>query len=73
MTISLFMQDAVLEPYGGEVFGMCVSETTKLNAFFGIGTLIGIATTGFLIIPRIGKKIPSKSAVLESQFVYYFL
>ncbi len=56
MTISLFMQDAVLEPYGGEVFGMCVSETTKLNAFFGIGTLIGIATTGFLIIPRIGKK-----------------
>lgn len=56
MTISLFMQDAVLEPYGGEVFGMCVSETTKLNAFFGIGTLIGIASTGFLIIPRFGKK-----------------
>ncbi len=56
MTISLFMQDAVLEPYGGEVFGMCVSETTKLNAFFGVGTLIGIASTGFLIVPRIGKK-----------------
>ncbi len=56
MTISLFMQDAVLEPYGGEVFGMCVSETTQLNAFFGMGTLIGIASTGFLMVPRIGKK-----------------
>lgn len=56
MSISLFMQDAVLEPYGGEVFGMCISETAKLNAFFGTGTLVGIASTGFLIVPRIGKK-----------------
>lgn len=56
MSISLFMQDAVLEPYGGEVFGMCISETTQLNAFFGMGTLAGIATTGFLITPRLGKK-----------------
>ncbi|MGC9525335.1 MAG: BCD family MFS transporter [Limnospira sp.] len=56
MSISLFMQDAVLEPYGGEVFGMCVSETAKLNAFFGTGTLVGIGSTGFLVIPRLGKK-----------------
>ncbi|MFZ1029119.1 MAG: BCD family MFS transporter [Limnoraphis robusta] len=56
MSISLFMQDAVLEPYGGEVFEMCISETTQLNAFFGMGTLAGIASTGFLITPRLGKK-----------------
>jgi len=56
MTISLFMQEAVLEPYGGQVFGMQISETTKLNSFWGIGTLLGIASTGFLIVPRIGKK-----------------
>ena len=56
MSISLFMQDAILEPYGGEVFGMKISETTRLNAFFGLGTLLGIAATGFLIVPRIGKK-----------------
>ncbi|MEB3278527.1 MAG: BCD family MFS transporter [Lyngbya sp.] len=56
MSISLFMQDAVLEPYGGEVFGMCISETTQLNAFFGMGTLVGIGSTGFLITPRLGKK-----------------
>ena len=56
MTISLFMQEAVMEPYGGEVFGMCVSETTRLNAFWGTGTLIGISSTGFLIVPRLGKQ-----------------
>ncbi len=56
MTISLFMQEAVMEPYGGEVFAMCVSQTTRLNAFWGTGTLIGISSTGFLIVPRIGKQ-----------------
>ena len=56
MSISLFMQDPVLEPYGGEVFGMQISETAKLNAFFGMGTLLGIACTGFAIVPRIGKR-----------------
>ena len=56
MSISLFMQDAILEPYGGEVFGMKISETTQLNAFFGMGTLLGIATTGFAIVPRCGKQ-----------------
>lgn len=61
MTISLFMQEAVMEPYGGEVFGMCVSDTTRLNAFWGTGTLIGISSTGFLIVPRLGKQ---KTAIL---------
>jgi BCD family chlorophyll transporter-like MFS transporter len=60
LTISLFMQDAVMEPYGGEVFGMCISETTKLNAFFGSGTLLGIAGTGFLILPHFGKQRTTK-------------
>lgn len=60
MSISLFMQDAVMEPYGGEVFGMALSETTQLNAFFGMGTLIGIGSTGFLIVPRLGKQNTTK-------------
>lgn len=56
LSLSLFMQDAILEPYGGEVFGMKISETTQLNAAFGMGTLLGIVFTGFLIVPRLGKK-----------------
>ncbi|ACK65739.1 PUCC protein [Rippkaea orientalis PCC 8801] len=60
LTLSLFMQDTVMEPYGGEVFGMCISETTQLNAFFGMGTLFGIASTGFLVVPRLGQQKTTK-------------
>lgn len=56
LSLSLFMQDAILEPYGGEVFGMTIAETTQLNAAFGLGTLLGIIVTGLLVVPRIGKK-----------------
>ena len=56
LVISLFLQDAVLEPYGGEIFLMPISETTKLNAVSGMGTLIGLGTTGFLVVPKLGKK-----------------
>ncbi|AFY99623.1 BCD family MFS transporter [Calothrix sp. PCC 6303] len=60
MTISLFMQDPVMESYGDKVFKMTIAETTKLNAFFGTGTLIGLATAGLLIVPRLGKKTTVK-------------
>lgn len=64
LTLSIFMQDAVLEPFGGEVFGLCISETTKLNVPFGMGTLFGIGGSGFLIVPRIGKKNATKFGCL---------
>ena len=60
LTIGLFMQEAVLEPYGGEVFGMSIGETTQLNAFWGIGILLGYSVTGFLIVPTLGKKSTTK-------------
>ena len=59
-TVSLFMQEAVLEPYGGEVFGMSIAQTTQLNANWGIGILLGYSLTGFLIVPRLGKKLTTK-------------
>ena len=55
-TFSLFLQEAVLEPYGGAVFGMDVCATTRLNAIWGVGTLAGIATTGVLLVPRLGSQ-----------------
>ncbi|MGK7935467.1 MAG: MFS transporter, partial [Xenococcaceae cyanobacterium] len=63
-TISLFMQEAVLEPYGGEVFGMSIGDSTQLNAFWGIGILLGYSATGFLIVPRLGKKFTTKVGCL---------
>ncbi|WNZ22143.1 BCD family MFS transporter [Leptolyngbya sp. NK1-12] len=68
MTISLFMQDAVMESYGGQVFGMCIGETTRLNAFFGTGTLVGIGLSGFAVVPRIGKKQTARLGCLMVAF-----
>ncbi|MFQ3585283.1 MAG: BCD family MFS transporter [Cyanobacteriota bacterium] len=56
MTMGLFIQQPVLEPYGGDVFGMTVAETTQLNAFWSLGILAGIVLTGFLIVPKLGKQ-----------------
>ncbi|MEM7713360.1 MAG: BCD family MFS transporter, partial [Cyanobacteria bacterium P01_A01_bin.68] len=66
LSISLFMQDSVLEPFGGEVFGMCIAETTRLNVPYGIGTLIGIASTGFFVVPRLGKKNTTKFGCISA-------
>jgi BCD family chlorophyll transporter-like MFS transporter len=40
-----FMQDSVLEPFGGDVFGLSVGETTRFNAYWGVGVLIGMLAT----------------------------
>ena len=56
MTISLFMQDPILEPFAGQVFKMPLAESTKLNVFYGTGILISYGITGFFIVPRLGKR-----------------
>ena len=68
LTIGLFMQEAVLEPYGGEVFGMSIGETTKLNSYWGMGILFGYAITGFKIIPSLGKKLTTKIGCIMVTF-----
>ncbi|MEO1385805.1 MAG: BCD family MFS transporter [Cyanobacteria bacterium J06634_6] len=64
LSLSLFTQNPVLEPYGSEIFGMTINETTMINAFFGSGTLVGIASTGFVLMPLLGKKRTVKTGCL---------
>ncbi len=54
-TLGLFLQDPVLESYGAQVFAMPIAATAQLNAFWGIGTLVGLLGGGLLIVPRLGK------------------
>ena len=69
-TFSLFLQEAVLEPYGGAIFAMDVCTSTRLNAVWGVGTLLGIASTGFLITPRLGaQRTALAGGVLSALFV----
>jgi MFS transporter, BCD family, chlorophyll transporter len=56
MTLGLFIQDPILETYGGEVFALPVGKTAALNAFWGGGTLLGLSVAGFWFIPKLGKQ-----------------
>jgi MFS transporter, BCD family, chlorophyll transporter len=56
MTISLFLQQPVLEPYAREVFGMTIGESAGLNKYWGYGILAGMSLSGFWIVPRLGKQ-----------------
>ena len=42
-TAAFGVQDTLLEPYGGQVFGMSVSGTTFLTALLAVGMLVGFA------------------------------
>ncbi|MFM7312314.1 MAG: BCD family MFS transporter [Cyanobium sp.] len=54
-TLGIFLQDPVLESYGAQVFAMPIAATTQLNAFWGMGTLLGLLLAGLWIVPRIGR------------------
>lgn len=41
-SIALFAQDAILEPFGGDLFGLSVGETTRFNAYYGVGVLLAM-------------------------------
>jgi len=73
MTISLFMQEAVLEPYGGEVFKMSIPQTSLLNTYWGIGMLMSLSATGFFLIPRFGKRKTTEFGCLAVGFCFLLI
>lgn len=54
-TLGLFLQDPILESFAAEVFGMPISKTTLLNAYWGSGTLVGLLFAGLWFTPKVGK------------------
>jgi MFS transporter, BCD family, chlorophyll transporter len=46
------VHDVLLEPYGGQVLGMSVSQTMELTALWGIMTITGVATAGWMLVRK---------------------
>ncbi|MEL7302638.1 MAG: BCD family MFS transporter [Pseudomonadota bacterium] len=46
-TAAFSMQDILLEPYGGEILGMTVGQTTALTALLAGGTLMGFCLAAY--------------------------
>ena len=51
-----FVQQMTLEPFGGDVFGLSVKETTLFNAYQMVGILLGMGVSGAWLVRRVGKK-----------------
>jgi BCD family chlorophyll transporter-like MFS transporter len=47
-------QDIILEPFGALVLGMSVSETTRLTALWGAGTVLAMMAAGMWLIKVVG-------------------
>lgn len=73
ITLSLFMQEAILEPYGAEIFNMSIGDTTLLNSYWGVGILIGYGTTGFMVIPHLGKNQTAKLGCILVGLSFFFI
>lgn len=48
------MQDVLMEPYAGLVFGLDVAATTRLTMFWGLGALLSILLSGLFLIRWFG-------------------
>ena len=59
-TLALFLQDPVLESFGAQVFAMPIAATAMLNAYWGMGTLVGLLLAGIWIVPWLGKLASAK-------------
>ena len=65
-TIFLFLQQAVLEPYGGEVLGMDVRTTTAFNAMLTLGILLGMISAGRPWAEQMGHLKMAKVGLISS-------
>lgn len=50
-TLFAWMQDAILEPFGGEVLGLDARQTTRFTGYWGTGTIL-MLLLGFVIWRR---------------------
>jgi BCD family chlorophyll transporter-like MFS transporter len=48
-TLAFSMQDVMLEPYGGQILGLAVSDTTKLTAAMAGGGLAGFSLASYVL------------------------
>ncbi|NJL94524.1 MAG: BCD family MFS transporter [Anaerolineae bacterium] len=48
-TLAFATHDVLLEPYGGQVLGMSVAETMQLTALWGVMTIGGVGSAGWML------------------------
>jgi BCD family chlorophyll transporter-like MFS transporter len=52
--VGTLAQDVFLEPYGGLVLGMDVGQTTQLTVFWGLGLMVSMLLSGWVLVRWLG-------------------
>jgi BCD family chlorophyll transporter-like MFS transporter len=68
-----FIQEVVLEPFGGQVFGLKVRETTLFNAYQMVGVLIGMFLSGKFLVKKLGKRRTTAMGTVMGAIAFFFL
>ena len=72
-TFSMFLNDAVLEPYGAAVFGMSVCATKSLNVLIALGFFGGLGLSGFWLIERAGNIRTARVGVVLAALAFLLM
>ena len=51
-TLAAWMQDAILEPFGGDAFGLEMGQTTRFNSYWQSATVVTLIASGILLRKR---------------------
>ena len=70
---STFMQDVILEPFGGEVLGLSVRATSLFNAYLMAGVISAMWLGGVRLIPRYGKATVTAAGALAQVSAFALL
>ena len=73
MTVSLFLQQPVLEPYAREIFNLSIGASAGINQYWGYGILAGIGLSGFVIAPRLGRQRTAMLGCLFSSVCFVLI
>ncbi|HSF80792.1 MAG TPA: BCD family MFS transporter [Anaerolineales bacterium] len=65
-------QDILLEPFGGEAFGMTVKETTRITSLWGGCVLLALLVAGALE-GRVGKRVVASAGAIEALFGFVLI
>jgi BCD family chlorophyll transporter-like MFS transporter len=68
--VGTLAQDVFLEPYGGLVLGMNVGQTTQLTVFWGLGLMVSMLLSGWLLIRWLGYMTVLRIGLILSILVF---
>ena len=72
-TMALSMQDILLEPYGGQILHMTVSQTTQLTAALAAGGLAGLAFAARRLVGKVDPYRVAATGLLTGLIAFAFV